>query len=136
MVPGNAREAAPVNLSEAIQEKYPQAVQGRDWQVQDDGNGPYVSLWNLADAKPTADHLSSAWLAVLKRHKRAEMHAAFARECQADFGPTPWIAVGVLASSPTDARITALKARATKLRDRLASVDAAASVADVEAVRW
>ncbi len=125
-----------MNLSEAIQEKYPQAVQGRDFQVQDDGSGPYVSLWNLADAKPTADHLSSAWLSVLKRHKRAEMQAAFARECEADFGPTPWIAIGVLANSPTDARFTSLKTRATKLRDRLASVEGATTVAGVEAVRW
>ncbi len=125
-----------MNLAEAIQEKYPQAVQGRDFQVQDDGSGPYVSLWNLADAKPTAESLGAAWLAVLKRHKRAEMQAAFARECEADFGPTPWVAVAVLASSPTDARVTALKTRATKLRDRLASVEGATTVAEVGAVRW
>ncbi len=125
-----------MNLSEAIQEKYPQAVQGRDWQVQDDGNGPYVSMWTLADPKPTPDSLAAAWLAVLKRHKHSEMRAAFARECEADFGPTPWNAIAVLASSPQDARISALKTRATKLRDRLAAVDGATTVAEVEAVRW
>ncbi len=126
-----------MNLGRILVHLYPAADDSRDYIVRigEDGEA-YIAEWNMDAPRPTKSNLDAAALATAKQIKRIELQAAFARECEADFGPMPWVAVAVLASNPIDARITALKARATKLRDRLASVDAAASVADVEAVRW
>ncbi len=74
-------------------------------------------------------------LALAKQGKRGELTAAFDREGGADFS-TPWVAVGVLAATPADPRITALKTRTTKLRDKLAAVEAATTEAEVRAVSW
>ncbi len=74
-------------------------------------------------------------LAAAKNAKRGELQAAFDRECGADFS-TPWVAVGVLAASPTDPRVGALKTRTAKLRDKLAAVEAAKTEAEVGAVSW
>ncbi len=126
-----------MSIAQAILEIYPGLDPTRDFEVRDDGDGkPYLASWDNPNPRPTERQLADAELPAAKTRKRAEMQAAFARECEADFGPTPWIAVGVLASSPTDARVTSLKTRATKLRDRLASVEGATTVAGVEAVRW
>ncbi len=113
------REAAEAQPGEVVVEQQP----------------PPGSVWEAA-SKRLRPRTDAENLAVAKEAKRAELHAAFARECEADFGATPWVAIAVLASSPTDARVTSLKTRATKLRDRLAAVDGATTVAGVEGVRW
>jgi len=90
------------------------------------------SAWE--EGKPAAEIL-----AVLKAQKRAEMEAAFADETAQSFGGGPaWVGVmvGALATDPRDARIAALKTRATKLRDKLAAVGAATTIEAVGAVRW
>ncbi len=74
-------------------------------------------------------------LAVAKAAKRGELYAAFARECGADFG-SAWVAVGVLAASPTDPRVGALKTRTAKLQTKLAAVEAATTEAEVGLVSW
>ena len=86
------------------------------------------STWT--EGKPAAEILAAE-----RAGKRAEMEAAFAAECGAEF-PSPWVAVAALAADPRDARITALRARATKLRDKLAAVDSAATLEAVRAISW
>ncbi len=74
-------------------------------------------------------------LALAKQGKRGELTAAFDREGGADFS-SPWVAVGVLAATPADPRITSLKTRTGKLRDKLAAVETAKTEAEVGAVSW
>lgn len=104
---------------------------------------------NCVEARPPAGLYSPKWngsgwfegrpagevLAALKAAKRAELETAFASECEASF-PSLWAALGVIAASPQDARVTALKARAAKLQTRLAAVEGAATIEAVRAVAW
>ena len=74
-------------------------------------------------------------LADLKAARRAEMEAAFSAECGASFSSV-WAGLGVMASSPQDARVTALKTRAAKLQTKLAAVEGAATLEAAGAVSW
>lgn len=49
-----------MELAKAIKELYPDAVPGKDFQLRDDGEGPYIWLWNLPDVKPSDSSLAAA----------------------------------------------------------------------------
>lgn len=78
-------------------------------------------------------------LAVAKDSKKRQLEQAFADETAASFGGgAAWagVMVGALATDARDARITALKARVVKLRDKLAAVEGATTIAEVETITW
>jgi hypothetical protein len=52
-------------MYQAIMRLYPAAKVGRDFTLQDDGDGPYIKEWNLADPEPTEAALAEAGNAVL-----------------------------------------------------------------------
>lgn len=62
-----------MNLVFAIQYKYPTANSQRDFRVEDDGEGPYISLWNLSESPPTDEELATWWLEYKREEKRQEM---------------------------------------------------------------
>lgn len=41
-----------MNLANILKGQYPDATPGVDYKLQDDGEGPYISEWNLGDTKP------------------------------------------------------------------------------------
>lgn len=45
----------------AIQAMYPNAIYGKDFIVQDRGEGSFISQWNLPVSKPTEAELHQAW---------------------------------------------------------------------------
>lgn len=45
----------------AIHHLYPHAVAGEDFQLADDGNGPYINAWMLADEQPSAKQLAGIY---------------------------------------------------------------------------
>lgn len=49
-----------MNLHLAIQTLFPGAVLDRDYTLQDDGEGPYISSWNLGAPQPTTAEMSDA----------------------------------------------------------------------------
>src|SRR5262249_31481098 len=48
------------SLYHAIIQLYPGADPRRDFLLQDDGAGPYIAAWRLADPEPTAEQLAAA----------------------------------------------------------------------------
>ncbi len=49
-----------MELDGAIKTLFPNAVNGIDYVLQDDGKGPYIKRWNLPDPKPTQTELVQA----------------------------------------------------------------------------
>lgn len=50
-----------MNISRAIQYLFPQAVIREDFLVGDDGEGPYLAVWNLPQSRPSEKQLTEAW---------------------------------------------------------------------------
>ncbi len=125
-----------VSLGRILAHLYPEADDSRDYIVRtaEDGEA-YIAEWNMDAPRPTKSNLDAAALATAKQIKRAEMQAAFARECEADFS-SPWVALAVLSGGLEDARVDALETRTDKLAQKLEELEEATTVAGVEAVRW
>ena len=49
-----------MNLPGALKYLFPSADPLRDYRVQDDGSGPHIAVWNLAQAQPTQAELQTA----------------------------------------------------------------------------
>lgn len=99
------------------------------------GEIPPGSVWDSASGALRPKR-GAEELAGIKAAKRAELGAAFARACEADFPGGPWAALGVLASSPQDARVTSLRGRTAALQTKTRAVDQATTGAEVGAVTW
>ena len=83
----------------------------------------------------------SGLLVAAKAAKRAELAGAFVGANTALYPEVEdvfsiWLAVPEYAADPNATRPTAIRANITRLRDRLAAVEAATTVAGVEAVAW
>lgn len=55
-----------MDLFAAIHHRYPDAVPRIDFDLRDDGAGPYIAAWNLAGPMPTVDELATLALAAAK----------------------------------------------------------------------
>ena len=69
-----------MNLDNAIQYLFPNAVNGKDYVLQDDsdGKGPYVKEWTLLDPEPSMAELQAveaqAEAAIQDKKKEAELN--------------------------------------------------------------
>lgn len=102
--------------------------------------GEPVGVWDAARGalreKTAGEQLDKA-----REAKRAELSRAFVVANTTLYPETEpeyaiWLAVPEYAATPNGERPKAVRANITRLRERLAAVDAATSVAAVEAVRW
>jgi len=50
-----------MNKALAIQHLFPNAKNGTDFEVHDDGEGQYIKFWNLPDPQPTDAELEAAY---------------------------------------------------------------------------
>jgi hypothetical protein len=50
-----------LNIPICINQIYPNARSGVDFVVRDDGQGQFISLWNIDAPKPTTEELAVAW---------------------------------------------------------------------------
>ncbi|MDH1055581.1 XkdW family protein [Aquipseudomonas alcaligenes] len=62
-------------LYDAIKQLFPKAVAGTDFLLRDDGEGPFIAQWNLAEPKPTAAALAAAGKTVLLKQLCASIDA-------------------------------------------------------------
>lgn len=101
-------------LGEYLASKYP--CEG--WLVQDDGCGPYIKEWTLAEPQPTDEDVA-AWAANDAYHER---RAAILSELDAidmqSVRPVRAKLAGT-ATADDEAKIAALEERASKLRHEL-----------------
>jgi len=69
-----------MNLNLAIRTLFPDAVLDRDYTLQDDGEGPYISSWTLNAPQPTDAEMSDALATAMPRTQIDGQMAAFERE--------------------------------------------------------
>ena len=50
-----------MNIVTVLQFRYPDSDPTRDWEVRDDGQGQFISVWNLPDPQPTEAELRVIW---------------------------------------------------------------------------
>lgn len=114
-------------LYEAIKHIYPNAVLGKDFSLRDDGEGPFIEVWNIEAPKPSADDLLSAHeavqLAARISTRRGEILADLERIDAASARPLRAILVGS-ATDADRARLTELDNQAAALRAELAALPA------------
>ncbi len=101
---------------------------------------PEGSVWDAATAKPRLVN-DAEKLAAAKEAKRAELARAFVAANTALYPETApeyaiWLAVPEYAATPNAERPQAIRANIARLRDRLATVNAATTLEAVGAVAW
>lgn len=94
-------------LSNALRYLFPDANPLRDWIVQNDGDGPYIAVWNLPDAQPTEAELQAASDAYDAAKAQADADAA---ELRTRVRTTAQSAVGVIITDLTAGQVRALLA--------------------------
>lgn len=65
-----------MNIFQAIKRLHPTAEQPHDFEVRDDGNGPYLAVWRVPGPQPTAQQLTDAWTALEAERVAAETATA------------------------------------------------------------
>lgn len=50
-----------MHIPSAVIHLFPGADPLADFEVRDDGEGPYIAVWNLPDPQPTLEQLEAAW---------------------------------------------------------------------------
>jgi hypothetical protein len=64
-----------VTMADAVHVLFPAAVNGVDFVVQDDGQGPYLASWKAAlGAQPTADQLAAVTQVQVDAQAAADQH--------------------------------------------------------------
>lgn len=64
-----------MGIAQGLKQLFPDAVPDRDYLVKNDGNGTYITGWQLADPIPSAAELSVASLVYLKAQHKKELSA-------------------------------------------------------------
>lgn len=126
-----------MNIAEAILSLYPNADPVADFEVRDDGKGPWLARWDEAKLgpRPTEQQLVAARLPALKARKVAEIRAGVVRDCEAIMPVYEFIYI--TRARIADTRITQLEAIAKRGRDLEAYVsDPKRTEAEVTAVAW
>jgi hypothetical protein len=126
-----------VNLSRAIQKRYPNADPLRDFAVQDDGDGQKLVFWNEArlGPRPAPTQLESAWLLALKDQKSDEIASAFAAACRCDLGGE--LGFEVLGDVLKDnAKRQTLATHLTRLKALKKQADAATTEEALRGIAW
>lgn len=96
-----------MNLAHALRYLFPNASPQRDYEIRDDGSGPYIAIWNLQAAQPTVAELQAASDAYDTAAAQAASEAAALRT---RVRTTAQSAVGVLITDLTAAQVRALLA--------------------------
>jgi hypothetical protein len=96
-----------MNLSHALAQLFPEADPLRDYTIQDDGDGPYIAAWHLAQAQPTLAELQTASDAYDLAQAQAD---AAAQALRTQVVTVAQSAVGVVITSLTAAQVRALLA--------------------------
>lgn len=64
------------NLALAIMTKYPSAILMEDFIVRNDGEGQYISEWNLPYPQPTIEELEATFIDFIKKNKLDKLNEA------------------------------------------------------------
>jgi hypothetical protein len=96
-----------MNLSHALAQLFPQANPLRDYTIQDDGDGPYIAAWHLAQAQPTLAELQAASDAYDTAQAQAD---ADAQALRTQVIAVAQSAVGVVITSLTAVQVRSLLA--------------------------
>ncbi len=62
-----------MNIVYAIKHKYPTANSQRDFRVDDNGKGQFISLWELSETIPTTEELIEWWKEYIRSEKLKEL---------------------------------------------------------------
>jgi hypothetical protein len=96
-----------MNIPNALLYLFPDADPLADYEIQDDGNGPYISAWHLPGPQPTPEQLQAASDAVDALAAQAAQEAAALRT---KVRTTAQSAVGVSIDQLTNNQVRALLA--------------------------
>lgn len=73
-----------MNLAQILSYMFPIAVNGKDYTLQDDGQGPYIKTWTFAGAaQPTAEQLTAAEAVAALAAVQATQAETLSVACQA-----------------------------------------------------
>lgn len=96
-----------MNLAHALRQLFPDASPITDYEIRDDGGGPYIAAWHLAEPQPTPAELQAASDAYDAAQAQADAAAAALRSQVVTVAQS---AVGVVITSLTAAQVRALLA--------------------------
>ena len=126
-----------VMLARILQYMFPDGRPLVDWIVQDDGEGPFISKWMRPEPQPTPAQIAAAELPVSKRASIVAINAECRRRLIARYGSAEEQvsrAVGVYGVSERDAMEAGIASTIDASNMASDQVDAASTVAAVEAV--
>ncbi len=96
-----------MNIPNALKQLFPNADPLRDYEVRDEGSGPFIARWHLAQAQPTALQLQAASDA----YDLAQAQAASEAEAlRTQVRTVAQSAVGIVITNLTAAQVRALLA--------------------------
>jgi XkdW protein len=134
-----------VNLGRVLAHLFPEADPSRDYVVRLGADGePYLAEWNLPTPEPAAAEIEAATLDAAKASKRSELKQAFRAQYEPAFEGgflevdyiVDRLRRGLAVPQPERDRLQAVGAGIDKLRTLFAQVNAATTVAEVEAIEW
>lgn len=96
-----------MQLAHALRHLFPDADPRRDYQIEDDGNGPRIAFWYLPDPEPTPAELEAASAAFDAAKAQADTDAAQLRSQVISVANS---AAGVLITNLTAVQVRALLA--------------------------
>ncbi len=133
----------PTNLAMCLEYLFPGAVPDLDYEIRDEGGGPYIAWWELPEPEPTQAELEAAWIPALKEQKERELILAADVEEKAI-----WTAeiefkyvlirrmMGQTISASQQEKAKAVLAIFVKLEEKITQVRQAMTEAELEAVKW
>lgn len=74
-----------MNLAQAIMQMYPNSSPMKDFTIRNDGEGQYISEWNLNELEPTTEELQNYWIVHLKNEKKIELNEMCEKEILSGF---------------------------------------------------
>lgn len=110
-----------MNLYEIIKLKYPDIDFMSDVLLQDDGQGPYIRYWNLADPKPSTSQLEK-WSLELEDLRQFQLNKILNEEIHKKLEEIDLKSIRALRTNDID-RLQDLETQAIALRLKLLPVE-------------